>query len=1291
MPMVISKAEPSSQVKEKKDEFEYSNKRISEGDIKQQSLSSIHLKPNTNTLDSMNIESSTYLHHMDDKSQTNTPQLILSVDEDARFPWESSGHVSNIPNNIADSSYDSNTSSLISTNSSFSSSSTLFSGNDQNNLSQNTFNPDINEVSITSDSDPQSQDQILASSLSSLVPIQPDIHRLQSIEPEIISEGVYKWIIPWSRLLKYTKTSSPVFDIGSHKWRILFQSRIETSNREREEFFALFLDSVDSHNALNESSWNCCAQFSLSMVNPLNEDLRHTKEAHHRFTPTDPDWGFTQFIKKTTVTRYFPPSNSSPAMESLVHNDTLTVIAHIRIVNDITGNLWHTFVNYDSRKETGYVGLKNQGATCYMNSLLQSLFFINYFRKAVFQISTDNDDTRQSIPFALQKLFYQLLTCPFPPSTNELTKSFGWDTYESFLQRDVQEFSRKLQESLETKMKGTQVEGILDKIFMGTTLRFVRCINVPFESSRTESFYDIPLSVKGMKGVHESFQEFVTPEVLEGDNRYRAEEFGLQEAKIGVIFQKFPPVLHLQLKRFEYDMIRDMVVKVNDRYEFPTVLNLGEFMEENAPDRNEQIFHLYGILVHSGDVGGGHYYAFMKDPKTGKWLKFDDDHVVFVLEREAIQDNFGGDYENSYSGPITRSMSATETKRQALKRFTNAYMLVYIREKDIDEMLCPLAENDIPKHLIEHCESERREEEERRVQKQRQHLYMNVRIATDDLIRANHDSDLIEPLLDEDDEKSTLALVHMRKDQTIRDLKQIIEEEHRIPLDNQRFWLFKSRYNTSLRPSKPIIGDDELIEMRDLLDISNTSGELCLYLEIGLPEYPLVSLTSDSILLFIKYYDSIRSRLDIIGHIIANVNKSISSIVPDICELAGVDNSLPIILYEETRNYSIQHIGSLIKTSYELALHHGTILVFQVDPRFDREPVHVDLPTIPSYYEFMSNKVTVQFRPRPLAFDKENRSEFCIELSKTMKYDQMSSRVANHLSNSSKDEDLEYLSKRLRFTGFDPILSGPKRSPFKHDPTLTCSDMLPKTYYMTTMDIIYYEILRVPLADIENKKMFVVFYPTLIGKEFANEMIYVDYEATGLDVFKALAEIGALTLNCTNGIPIVDRLCLLEVSSHRIVREYESMDHIMSIGEYSQVYLHISTEQEYQNERQRKGFFIRVFQYHKDVRNAFGIPFKLFIDNQEIFSKTKQTLAARLGLSEREIAKCKFAAIKTSKQPMIIDDETTNTLIALRESMEDDTLDDWPRCMDIGTLQLGIDHPDVSKSNTITEKAMKIN
>lgn len=45
--------------------------------------------------------------------------------------------------------------------------------------------------------------------------------------------------------------------------------------------------------------------------------------------------------------------------------------------------------SWDSKKHTGYVGLKNQGATCYMNSLLQTLFFTNQLRRVRAQFPRD--------------------------------------------------------------------------------------------------------------------------------------------------------------------------------------------------------------------------------------------------------------------------------------------------------------------------------------------------------------------------------------------------------------------------------------------------------------------------------------------------------------------------------------------------------------------------------------------------------------------------------------------------------------------------------------------------------------------------------------------------------------------------------------------------------------------------------------------------------------------------------------------------------------------------------------
>ena len=79
---------------------------------------------------------------------------------------------------------------------------------------------------------------------------------------------------------------------------------------------------------------------------------------------------------------------------------------------------------YCSKKSTGMVGLKNQGATCYMNSLLQSLFHLTSLRSAVYAMPTEDLET-DSMALALQRVFVQLQTIETAVSTKELTKTFG--------------------------------------------------------------------------------------------------------------------------------------------------------------------------------------------------------------------------------------------------------------------------------------------------------------------------------------------------------------------------------------------------------------------------------------------------------------------------------------------------------------------------------------------------------------------------------------------------------------------------------------------------------------------------------------------------------------------------------------------------------------------------------------------------------------------------------------------------------------------------------------------------
>jgi len=343
------------------------------------------------------------------------------------------------------------------------------------------------------------------------------------------------------------------------------------------------------------------------------------------------------------------------------------------------------------------VGLRNQGATCYLNSLLQSLFFTNAFRKAVYQIPTEGEqDPRNSSAWALQRLFYRLQTDPAAVSTQELTQSFGWESRQIFEQQDVQELSRILMEKMEEKMKGTEAENALAQMFVGKMKTYIKCINVDYESSRVEDFWDLQMNVSGCKTLADSLANYIDVETLEGDNKYQAEGYGLQDAKKGVIFESFPQVLHLQLKRFEYDFQRDMMVKVNDRYEFPEVFDASPYLSETADKSEPYIYHLHGVLVHSGDMNAGHYYAFLKPTKNGDFFKYDDDRVTRATKREAMDENFGGDYAANGTG---MKMQNPFSRTWSTKRSMSAYMLVYVRESRLDAILPESDSIQPPTHL----------------------------------------------------------------------------------------------------------------------------------------------------------------------------------------------------------------------------------------------------------------------------------------------------------------------------------------------------------------------------------------------------------------------------------------------------------------------------------------------------------------------------------------------------------------------------------------------------------------
>ena len=84
-------------------------------------------------------------------------------------------------------------------------------------------------------------------------------------------------------------------------------------------------------------------------------------------------------------------------------------------------------------------------------------------------------------------------------------------------------------------------------------------------------------------------------------------------------------------------------VQINDRYEFPEELDLdredGKYLSENADRSIRNKYRLHSVLVHSGGIHGGHYYAYC-NPSGSQWLKFDDDkasHPCFPINVECFR------------------------------------------------------------------------------------------------------------------------------------------------------------------------------------------------------------------------------------------------------------------------------------------------------------------------------------------------------------------------------------------------------------------------------------------------------------------------------------------------------------------------------------------------------------------------------------------------------------------------------------------------------------------------------
>uniref|UniRef100_A0A1J3EEY8 ubiquitinyl hydrolase 1 n=2 Tax=Noccaea caerulescens TaxID=107243 RepID=A0A1J3EEY8_NOCCA len=1019
----------------------------------------------------------------------------------------------------------------------------------------------------------------------------------------------FTWTVPCFTRLSTRKHYSDVFVVGGYKWRILIFPK-----GNNVDHLSMYLDVSDA--ASLPYGWSRYAQFSLAVVNQMQGRYTIRKETQHQFNARESDWGFTSFM---------PLSELYDPGRGYLMNDTVLVEAEVAVRKVL--DYW----SYDSKKETGYVGLKNQGATCYMNSLLQTLYHIPYFRKAVYHMpTTENDAPTASIPLALQSLFYKLQYNDTSVATKGLTKSFGWDTYDSFMQHDVQELNRVLCEKLEDKMKGTVVEGTIQKLFEGHHMNYIECINVDYKSTRKESFYDLQLDVKGCKDVYASFDKYVEVERLEGDNKYHAEGHDLQDAKKGVLFIDFPPVLQLQLKRFEYDFMRDTMVKINDRYEFPLQLDLdredGKYLSPDADRSVRNLYTLHSVLVHSGGVHGGHYYAFIRPTLTDQWYKFDDERVTKEDLKRALEEQYGGEEELPQTNPGFNNPPFKFTK------YSNAYMLVYIRESDKDKIICNVDEKDIAEHLRVRLKKEQEEKEDKRRYKAQAHLFTIIKVARDQDLKEQIGKDIYFDLVDHDKVRS----FRIQKQTPFQQFKEEVAKEFGVPVQLQRFWIWAKRQNHTYRPNRPLTPQEELQPVGQIREASNkaNTAELKLFLEVEmLDERPIPppEKSKEDILLFFKLYDPEKPELRYVGRLMVKSSSKPMDITGKLNEMAGFAPDEEIELFEEIKFepcVMCEHLDK--KTSFRLCqIEDGDIICFQ-KPLSIQES-ECPYPDVPSFLEYVQNRELVHFR----TLEKPKEDEFTMELSKLHTYDDVVERLAQKLG-------LDDPSK-IRLTSHNCYSQQPKPQPIKYRGVDHLSDML--AHYNQTSDILYYEVLDIPLPELQGLKTLKVAFHHATKDEVIIHNIRLPKQSTVGDVINELKTKVELSHQDAE-------LRLLEVFFHKIYKIFPPTEKIENINDQ---YWTLRAEEIPEEEKNigPNDRLIHVYHFTKDngqnqIQN-FGEPFFLVIHEGETLEEIKMRIQKKLHVPDEDFAKWKFASFSMGRPDYLQDTDVVYTRFQRRD------------------------------------------
>lgn len=253
--------------------------------------------------------------------------------------------------------------------------------------------------------------------------------------------------------------------------------------------------------------------------------------------------------------------------------------------------------------------------------------------------------------------------------------------------------------------------------------------------------------------------------------------------------------------------------------------------------------------------------------------------------------------------------------------------------------------------------------------------------------------------------------------------------------------------------------------------------------------------------------------------------------------------------------------------------------------------------------------------------------EFSLVLSKKQNYEIMSTKAAEYL---------RHAPIKLRFTTTHATNGTPK-AVLKRSLNQSIAEIMAPSYVNSpSTTVILYEKLDVSIVELETKRSLKVIWTGIHNKEEGSYPFLLPKTSAVNELAEHLAKQVKLSPGGTGKIRV------FEVSRDgKTQKEFTGSEMIGNIPEPVELYAEEIPREEVEADDTDK--VISVFHFSKELSRTHGVPFRFVVKRGEPFAETKKRLQARIGVSDKDLARYRFALIQVStfKQPSYIEDEDT--------------------------------------------------